>query len=272
MGHSTSIADLKKQDAEFSDYIASATTNLKNRASPEEATFNDMVESYYGANGWDQQPLCGGSNTDYRQAAEFSLDSIHKSLKSVANAVFMGGAPSDGVSLLEDAEAVAKIAAEMASFQALALSAATAFITQVLGAFTTTVSTEYHSNMASRSIAPGLTLHSWCYGDAFQKEDYFNNQFIIENVVQFKLIYSFAQAKMQQDIAYMDTHTQEIADLDATIAEMQSKVDDWAMDPDKDFDETQKYQDRITFLKKRLEEYRDEVDTLVEQYEEEGKS
>ncbi|MEZ4868035.1 MAG: hypothetical protein R3C14_42295 [Caldilineaceae bacterium] len=272
MGHSPSIADLEKQDAEFSDYIKSATDNLNERAKPEEEDFHKMIESYYSQNKWDNQPICEGSNTDYRQTAEFSLDSIHESLQNVANSVFMGGAPPDGVHILQDFKAVAKIAVEMADFQVLALSAATAFITQILGAFTTTVSTEYHSNMASRSIAPGLVLHAWCYGDAFQRKDYFNNQFIIENVVDFNLTYSFAQAEMQQDIAYMDAHTQEIADLDEKIIEMQKNVDDWAMDPNKDFEETQKYQDRITFLKERLEEYRKEVDKLVEKYKKEGKS
>lgn len=266
MGHSPSISDLKKQNKEFSDYIKSATDNLNARAKPEEGKFLSMVDDYYKKDNWDQQPLCGGSNTDYRQAAEFSLDSISTSLKSVANAVFMGGAPPDGVDLLQDAEAVAKVAAEMASFEALALSAATAFINQILGAFSTSISTEYHSDRSSKSISPGLTLHVWYYGDAFHKEDYFNNNFILENVIEFKLIYSFSQAKMQQDISYMDAHTQEIDDLDNKIVEMQEKVDEWTEDPNIDFEKIQNYQKRIDWLKERLETYRSEVKKLVDEY------
>jgi uncharacterized coiled-coil DUF342 family protein len=67
-------------------------------------------------------------------------------------------------------------------------------------------------------------------------------------------------------------HSPTIADLEETIKKMQKQVDDWAMDPDKDFDDIQKYQNRITFLKNRLDEYRDEVDKLVEKYKKEGKS
>jgi hypothetical protein len=55
MGHAPTIADLQKQNEEFSKYIESATANLKKRAEPEEEDFNTTVESFYKENNWDQQ-------------------------------------------------------------------------------------------------------------------------------------------------------------------------------------------------------------------------
>lgn len=265
MGQSKSITDLKQQNDEFNQYMTLATANLKSRAQPLEAEFNATVESFYTKNNWDQQPIGGGSNMDYRQASEFSLDSIQQSVQRVANAVFKGGVPPDGT-LMDDAKAVAKVASEMASFEVLALTAATSFLTQLLGAFDTGLSTEFHSTVQSKSLAPGLMLHTWYFGDAFQKEDYFNNQFIIENAVNFKLIYSFAQAAMEQDIAYMEFHSKEIDKLEDLIDKMQEHLDELQLDPATSLSTIEDYQKRMEMSKQNMETYRNEVDSLVKKY------
>lgn len=172
MGSTPSIADLKQQDQEFSDYIQAATDNLKARAKPDQDKFAQMIVDFYGQNNWDQQNEGGGDYWDYRQAAEFSLTSINDTLQGIAHSIFEGDAPPDGT-VIDDAEAVAKVAIELASFQALALSAATAVITNILGVFDTSVSTSFHSVSQSKSLAPGLMLHTWNYGDSFQNKKLF---------------------------------------------------------------------------------------------------
>lgn len=269
MGHSSSIKELQKQDKEFSDYIQKATDLLKKRAKPEEDNFQKKIDDFYNQNNWDKQPIARGESFDYRQAAEFSLDAIDGMLEAIAKAVFAGGAVPGGT-VIDDAKAVAQVAAEMIDFQVLALVAAKAFINNVLGAFDTSVSTEYHSIIQQKSLAPGLTLHAWNYGDAFQQKNFFNNQFIIENGLAFQLTYSFAQAQMQQDIEYMNVHTQEISEADTSIAAMQKKIDDMAQDIEVSMDTLQAWQDRVTFLQKGLDLYQKQVEDLVEKYKREG--
>jgi hypothetical protein len=270
MGHAPTIADLQKQNEEFSKYIESATANLKKRAEPEEEDFNTTVESFYKENNWDQQPLGGGSYMNYTQAAEFSLTAIDDTLDKIAKAVFAGGEPPGGT-VMEDAKTVAKVATELADFQVLALYAARAFISNMLGVFDKSASTEYHSIVQSKSLAPGLMLHIWNFGDAFHRKDFFDNNFIIENAINFKLIYSFGQAEMEQDVEYMETHSADIEKVEQTIAKLQEDIDEMLLDPDKySMDDIENFQKRIDFGKKSLESYRAEVDKCVKKYE--GKS
>lgn len=259
MGKSKSIADLESQDDSFSQYIAQATDKLKQRSASDQNTFEQNVKSFYEQNGWDQQPIAGGSFMNYHQEAEFSLDSIKIMLNSVADSIFKGGSPPDGTTV-DKAEAVAKIITEMMSYEALALCAAEAFVLNILGAFDTKISVEYHSIVKSQSLSPGLMLHAWNFGDAFHQNDYFNNEFIVENAINFKLIYSYAQAAMEQDIEYMNNHSKLIEDQENQISAMQQMMDGLTLDPDTDQKKIDAYQARIDGVKKQLETYRKEVD------------
>ena len=265
MGHSPSIADLKRQNQEFNDYMAQATANLKNRANDQRSAFQTAIDNIY--KGQDQRIMGSGSNTDYKQATEFSLEPINKAMDAIAAAVFSGGSPPDGTVMGEAKEAIG-IAAEMASFEALALVAARAFIVQVLGVFDTTASTSFHNTVSSKTLSPGLMLHVWNYGDAFQRKDFFNNEFIIENVIEFQLIYSFAQAKTQADIDYMKAHSDEIEDLDQKIVTLQKEIDEKVANIDEDLPQGQPagWQARIDYLKASLEKYRQEVKSLLADY------
>jgi hypothetical protein len=265
MGKSQSIADLESQDDSFSKYIAHATDDLKQRATSDQNTFDQYVKSFYEQNGWDQQPIAGGSFMNYHQEAEFALDSIKTTLNSVADSIFKGGSPPDGTTV-DKAEAVAKVVTEIMSYEALALCAAEAFVLNILGAFDTSISAEYHSIVKSQSLAPGLMLHAWNFGDAFHQSDYFNNEFIVENAINFKLIYSFAQAAMEQDIEYMKNHSKLIEDQESQIEKMQQKMDELTLDPDTDQKKIDAYQARIDGVKKQLEAYRNEVDAVVKKH------
>lgn len=265
MGKSQSIADLQRQDDAFNKYMAHATDLLKQRSASDQNTFEQHVSSFYGQNKWDQQPIAGGSFVNYHQEAEFSLDSIKTTLNSVADSIFKGGSPPDGTTV-DKAEAVAKVVTEIMSFEALALCAAEAFVLDILGAFDTSISTEYHSIVKSQSLAPGLMLHAWNFGDAFHQSDYFDNEFIVENAINFKLIYSFSPAAMEQDIEYMKTHSNLIDDQDNQIVQMQNKMDALTLDPDTDQKKIDAYQARIDGVKKQLDDYRNEVNDLVKKY------
>ena len=262
MGRTNSIDTLKQQNQAFSDYMAQATANLAKRAADQRQPFLDAIRTIYGTD--DQHVLGAGSNSDYKQASEFSIDSIDTMLNKVASAVFSGGAAPTGTVVGTAAE-VAGVVTELASFQALALVAAKSFITQILGVFDTTASTSFHSAFSSSTLAPGLMLHVWNYGDAFQRADFFNNEFIIENMIEFQLIYSFAQAQTEQDIEYMDEHTKLTEDLEAKIVKMQETIDARVADIDTDLPDGQPdgWNARVTYLKNTLESYRAEVDKLV---------
>jgi hypothetical protein len=260
MGSSPSIADLQKQNDEFSKYIANATKNLKERSTLDQNTFEQNVTSFYGQNKWDQQPIAGGSFMNYHQEAEFSLDSIKATLNSVADSIFTNNSPPSGTTV-DKVVAVAKIVTEIMSYEALALSAAQGFVLNILGAFDTSISSEYHSIVKSQSLAPGLMLHAWNFGDAFHQSDYFNNEFIVENAINFKLIYSFAQAAMEQDIGY-----KLIEDQETQIEKMQQKMDQLTLDPETEQKKITDYQARIDGVKNQLEEYRKEVDKVIKKY------
>ncbi len=264
MGHSPSLSDLQKQNQEFNDFMAQATTNLKTRAATQRQDFQSAVDAIY--KGQDKHILGAGSNADYKQSSDFSLDQIGKALDAVASAVFTGGTSPSGTTV--DAKEAAGVVAELASFQVMALVAAKSFITQILGVFDTSASTAFHSAWSSKSIAPGLMLHVWCYGDSFQRQDFFDNAFIIENVIEFQLIYSFAQAQVEQDIDYMNKHTEEIEKLDAKIAQFQSDMDDREGDINFTMPAGQPdgWEKRVATMKAELETYRSEVAKLVEKY------
>jgi hypothetical protein len=262
MGSTPSISDLRRQNAEFDKFIVAAKTALEDRTRPDKERFDKFVQDFYARQKWDQQFLAQGRNEDYRQAAEFSLDGVQGVLKQWVKSLFSGGPPPVG-GVVGEAIQVARVASSLIAFEALAFNAATAFVQASLGAFDSKVSIEFHSNMSSKSLAPGLTLHVWSYGDSFHRRDFFNNEYIIENVLEFRLIYSFAQAEVEQDIEYLNSHTLQIEQTDDTLRELQNHYLRMLADPtskDKDLDALAK---RINTLKALIESYREEVHTLV---------
>ena len=262
MGITPSIENLKKQDQDFSSYLEAGKDHLISRAAPDQDKFTQMVEVFYSQNNWDRQILSSGEYWDIRQTDENSLTSISDTLQSIANSVFEIDQPLDDTAI-DDVEAGTNLATELANYQELALSAATAPIAEILGVFNTRDSIPYHSVWQSNALAPGLTLHTWNFGSSFQKEDYFDNQYIIASAIQYKLIYSFDQAAVEQDIEYMESHTLIIEDLENTIEQMQLFLDDMLLKkvPMKKIDRLKR---RIDFAKDMLETYRNEVNDLVE--------
>ncbi|SHJ93036.1 hypothetical protein SAMN02745163_02854 [Clostridium cavendishii DSM 21758] len=266
MGRSNSINNLANQNQEFNNYMSQCTTNLKNRTKSETDEFLSKVDEFYSCNKWDKKPLGDGEHYDYCQKSEFSLDGVTETIKGIAKAVFGGDSSPKGTTI-QKTEEVAKAILSIADFQLLALNAATAFITNIMDAFRNSASANYQYTISSQSLAPGLTLHVLCLNDSFQRKDFFNNEFIIENVFSFKLIYSFGKAMVEENMEYFQKHAQLIAKLESSQDTLQDKYNEALVDPTTSQETLDLLQKRLDMTTSMINKYRDEMEKIKDSYE-----
>lgn len=258
MGKTPTITDLQQQNQAFDDYMKKSTANLMARVATQREGFTKSIDEFYGKS--DRQLLKTGSHTDYRQTAEFSLGSIDKAITDIAKAVFSGGELSSAKK-----DAAIAVVEKVAGYEALAIVAARAFITHLLGVFDASASTEFHSDFKNTTLAPGLALHVWHYGDSFHRNDFFNNEAIVENVIEFSVIYSFTRSAMEGDIEYLDEHKKSVDKLEKSIDTMQEDINKRLEDLDHDVPAAtlDGWNHRLDYMRTQVEKYRSEIDALV---------
>ena len=239
MGKSQSISDMEKQNNEFAKYIQIANANLVKNSAADKKEFLNSIKQYYADTPKDDQHiLTQGEHKDFQQMNEFSLDSINKTIEGISKSLFGGMLPPKGSSLGEDAAQLAKDVAVLSSLEGTIVYAAKAFISNVLSAFNTQITSSFSSSNESTLLAPGVTLFAFVYGDTFHKSDYFDNALILENVVEYRVMFSKTKAEIENDMneAAMKAHMikeqlktmdQQIKDYEKNLKKITKKYADY---------------------------------------------
>jgi len=203
-----------------------------------------------------------GLHKDFQTQSTFSLETITETVEAIVTALFDAGSVPEGSKLtLTDAAKKASLA--VAPYAELAKVAALAFLGTLMRAFETKIDISFQSTMQSRSIAPGLMLHLWTFGEGYERKDIANEETVIANVISYQLIYSFKQAQVQMNIEAMSQHRELIYSLEQTISTLQVSWEARLSDPKATTEELDALESRIDRGRKMIQMWTKEVDDIV---------
>ena len=254
MGKSNTIKTQAQVNKEFQAYLTKIEADLQERSQKKSEEFGTKVQEYYQTSGYDMYVMMEGQNVDFRQTFEFNTTSIAQIINNIANSVF-GASEGD-----EEAE---KRAATILDYKVMAAKVATSFITDTLNAFTIGGETTFTENYVAESICPGLTLHLFVAEDSFKEKSFFDNNFIMESIVKYQVIFSYKKGQAEMDISYLDNHAKMLVKFHENVRDMKAALADCIVNDKIPFEDIDKYQERIRFLEKLIEDTRKELDNLM---------
>ena len=253
MGKSKTIRAQAEVDNEFQTYLVKAEVDLKGRSQKKSEEFSARVQEYYQASGYDMYVMMEGESVDFRQTFEFNTETISRLIHNIADSVFDS---SEGD---EEAE---KRAATILDYKGLAAKVATVFVAEALKVFTIEGETTFTESYVAESICPGLMLHLFVAEDSFCGSPFLNSNFI-ESIVKYQVIFSYKKGQAEMDISYLDNHAKMLVKFHENVRDMKAALADCIVNDKIPFEDIDKYQERIRFLEKLIEDTRKELDNLM---------
>lgn len=215
MGHSNTIDQQTKANAEFQKYVDAQTAALDGFVTQAQADIAKSIEDYYTKGGWnDAKPLISGTYQHVTTTSEWSLQAVADMISKLQTTMF-GGAPTQGASAPPQSDDLKEAVAKMGGMEALITSAAFEAIEGVLEAFTSGTQTSVQKKYDVKELAPGLTLFLCVIENQYHRSDFVSDNTIVQNAYVFDTRFSIKQGA---DIARFDEMTNLKAQQDAQEA------------------------------------------------------
>ena len=271
MGTSTAIQRLKVKTPQLVGVIQHQMQALNDANSEVVKKFGPFVNSFYAPNQWDMQLMGQDVREDIQQESTFSLSNIAKVINEIADNILKGSVASlvgadPKAEVGKSAKALDTDLAKAANATEFMIQAAVAAITSVMGLFDSRATSHVGDGMESHRVAPGLTLHAYSYSALVKADAATGEDSIVIRTIGYKLIYSFAQAEVEQGMALMTHYTNQMHALEEALEVRQGQIDKLIEDPDATLDELTTAQNFIKLASHQLSEYKKNADALAKQY------
>lgn len=257
MGKSKAIKSAEQLNAEFQAYLLEIQKSLKDRAKTQTEEFSYKVEEFYKSSNFDKYMIMSGESIDFRQMHEFNLDQISAAIKSITDTVFTGKSKGEGTT-----EQTQEKVKTILDYKELAIKTATGVVMAALDAFKLSTNITYETHYVAESICPGLTLHLLISTDSYHRGGIFNNDVIIETVLNYQLVFSYGKGQTEMDISYLDKRINYILSLTNKLTDMEEKISNYMMDPSIPLETVDAYVKRAKMLSDMLEKARQEIEDL----------
>lgn len=213
MGKSRKIQEMSESNEQFHAYVAQMEETMKKSASEYRKEFSASIDEFYKDDKTCTQ-IEGKSYMDYQIASEFSLDNICGIVQGVADEVFSdeNGKTKEEMALLESLSAYRNMAAKVA----------VDFVCNVLSSVGVSQASGYQHSIEHTSVGPGVTLHLLVVGSFYDGKEFFKKQHILENFIEFRLVFSSNVALAEANIKYITDKLNEYVGKSAAY----KKIDD----------------------------------------------
>lgn len=225
MGHSNSIEEQAKKNAEFENYLKQMESNLSDRANNAWEQVNKDITDHYSKFNGESFELAKGDYQHVTTLSEWSLDSVSKMINSIQGAIFGKSSSPKGSTTISNDEK-SKTPEVSVAIQAMSdlelLIAQTAFqsIQGILESFTSSTKTELMSNRKVIPLSPGLTLFIDIIENNIEQTKFFQSDLICQNFYLYTARYSIAEGKNIINFNQL----QALADLQAGYNVQEKKI------------------------------------------------
>ena len=273
MGTSDPVQRLEDKTPELVGVIQTQMKAMDDTMGSVSTAFGPFVDSFYTPNKWDRQLLGQELRHDTEQESSFSLDQITAAITTMADSILagslaglVGGDTSPGSKATASVEAVSTSLAADTAAGPLMISAAVACVSSVMGLFSSRAMTRVGYGMESHRVAPGLTLHAYSYSATVDAANIVEEDSIVMSSIGYMLIYSFAQAEVEQGMALMAYYTAQLAALESALEKRQAEIDAMISNPKTTMDELTQAQAFMALASTQLDDYKAKADALAKQY------
>ncbi len=271
MGTTTAIQRLQAATPSLVGVIQSQMQAMDTAMSSVITAFDPFVASFYAAGKWDQQLLGQEVRRDVQQESTFTLDMISGVITQLANNILKGNIASlvGGDPAVDAAKVGSALATSVTGVPAAAdfmVQAAVAAISSVMGLFNTRATSHVGYGMESHRVGPGLTLHAYSYSSAVGASAATGNDAIMMTAIGYKLVYSFAQAGAEDDMALMAYYSAQMKSLEAALQKRQTEINTLIADPNTTLDELTKAQNFFKLASTELDDFKLKVQAIIKQY------
>ncbi len=215
MGKASKIKDYSRAKMEFNSYMDELEKEMGEYAKKYQAEFLAEVDNFY-ADDKTRVQIEGKSYRDYQIETEFSMKNIKEIIENTTSEIFTF---SSGGEEKEEQ----KIMSALESYKDMATKIAVNFLTNVLSSLCFSPSSSYQYDIQHVSVAPGLTLHVLVVEKYYDGKGYFERKRIIQNFIEYKLIYSKVLAAGQMDIDYFTNQMREYSEYSATYRQLKKE-------------------------------------------------
>lgn len=196
MGKSRKIQDLSEVNKDFSSYMEELEAEMKACAGKYQEELTEQMKSFYGDDTTTIQ-IEGKSHNDYQIEMEFSLDNIQKIIVNTTEQLFASSSAGG------EEQEKEKIMEALDNYKESALHIAVNFVSGILASLCFTRASSYSYDTQHVSVGPGLTLHMLVVERYYDGKGFFEKKHIIQNFIEYRLVFSKKIAARQMDIEYI---------------------------------------------------------------------
>ncbi|WP_122643950.1 hypothetical protein [Luxibacter massiliensis] len=215
MGKASKIKDLSKANVEFNSYMDELEKEMGEYAKKYQTEFLAEVNNFY-ADDKTRVQIEGKSHRDYQIEIEFSMKNIKEIIENTTSEIFLS---SSGGEEKEEQ----KIMSALESYKDMAAKIAVSFLTNVLSSLRFSQSSSYKYDIQHVSVGPGLTLHMLVVEKYYDGKGFFEKKRIIQNFIEYKLIFSKTVAAAEMDIEYITNQMREYSEYSETYLQLKKE-------------------------------------------------
>lgn len=214
MGKTAKIKDLSKVNGEFNSYMTEIEKEMGEYAQQYEKEFQTQVDSFYAEDKSFVQ-IEGKSHRDYQIEIEFSMKNIQEIINNTTKEIFTVSTGEESEQSEEE-----KIVSALDNYKNMAAKIAINFVSNILSSLCVSQSSSYKYDIQHVSVGPGLTLHMLVVEKYYDGKGFFEKKRIIQNFIEYKLIFSKIVAAAEMDFEYIVSQMQEYMSDSVTYREI----------------------------------------------------
>ncbi len=226
MGHSPTIKDLSRTNAEFKKFLKQISTDAERESKKIKKSVHQMIDDRYKKNGRKAFTLTETNAIDVKQMSEYSLERISTYIDKIYDMLFLD--PSDAssekiknTSIDKKAQSILSTIKGSAKERLISIAALYVkdLIKSVLDSFGGKTSVDQEIVVKQRYLHAGVTVFVGCMRSSFHRSDFFSNKEIVSIYFYVKVCFC---------------HEETVEDIDLTNdSELDDKLNLWKKELDK---------------------------------------
>ena len=259
MGQSNSIQEQQQKNLEFQAYINEMNQNMEQHLLALSSELKGMEDTHYFTFP-DRTLLIEGRYSHLTTLSEWSLRSISKIIDSCSKAIFGAVAPNGSqTGGMETSDSIR----QLQSREAYIANAAFDVVQGIVSSFNNSTSISVERKVASKPIAPGMTLFIGVENNAYSSKQFFTDEKIIQTLFVFRVFYSIKEGVSQSKLTDLQLYEDQKEIYRRKIAIFGKLMD--RLDPtDPSFTENIiKYENTADIMYQRLEKLNSKIEELL---------
>lgn len=257
MGHSPSIQEMESKEDEYRAYINKIEAELEGKAKKYGDDMDAKIKAFYTDNNYDKTDFISGRNSDFMQAAEWSLSNVKKIIDAISKAVFGEGKLPDGVQVNKDA---GKSLAEESDLEVYVAGKCFEVLSGIIESFGSASSVSFNSSYKSEPLGNGMRLFVTVVCDSYKSTSFFDNEEIYQYLYIYEVKYSVGEAQTQEKMTLTKLYEDQIVTFTDKVEQLLEKLENDQITPEQYNDLQETYNKLIAKATEALDALKKKAD------------